>query len=424
MLGVVLDVVAPTVAKGVIIRRPRMVALAERLNLDQRAVRRVQRLRDRHGAGPLLLPIPALPYALILSPGHVRRVLDQTPEPFATASREKRAALSHFEPEGVLISHGPVRADRRRFNDDALESDRPVHELGNTFLAAVHEEVATLLAGLGERGTLHWEQFVAAWFRLVRRVVLGDGARDDHELTDMLAALRSDANWAFLRPKRRGLRQRFLDRLQSHLARAEAGSLAGMIAHIPASAETHPEQQVPQWLFAFDAAAIATFRALALLATHPEKQERARAELGGDERPFLRACVLESPRLWPTTPMLLRQSTRVTAWDGGTMPARTGILIFEPFFHRDDVRLPFADRFTPELWLGDTPPESWPLIPFSAGPAICPGRNLVLLLASAFLAELLDGRQVRLLPPARLSPERPLPATLNHVALRFAFAAV
>lgn len=38
-LGLISTVVLPTVAKGVIIRRPSVVALAEWLDLDQRAVR-------------------------------------------------------------------------------------------------------------------------------------------------------------------------------------------------------------------------------------------------------------------------------------------------------------------------------------------------------------------------------------------------
>jgi hypothetical protein len=54
-LGVLTDVVAPTLAKGALLRRPRVVAAAERMQFDRRAVRRMQRLRDRYGAGPLLL---------------------------------------------------------------------------------------------------------------------------------------------------------------------------------------------------------------------------------------------------------------------------------------------------------------------------------------------------------------------------------
>jgi hypothetical protein len=52
---------------------------------------------------------------------------------------------------------------------------------------------------------------------------------------------------------------------------------------------------------------------------------------------------------------------------------------------------------------------------------MCPGRNLVLLTTSAMLAALIDDRQVRLKPPTRLDPQRPLPGTLNNYALRFEF---
>lgn len=101
-IGVVVDVILPNLAKGVIIRRPKMVALAERLKLDQRAVRRMQWLRDKYKIGPVALRMPIHSYTLILAPAHVGKVLDGTPEPFTSASGEKRAALSHFEPKGVL----------------------------------------------------------------------------------------------------------------------------------------------------------------------------------------------------------------------------------------------------------------------------------------------------------------------------------
>jgi cytochrome P450 len=123
--------------------------------------------------------------------------------------------------------------------------------------------------------------------------------------------------------------------------------------------------------------------------------------------------------LWPTTPMVLRQSTVETEWETGIMPAKTGIMIFAPFFHRDDQRLPYANSLAPELWLRHRTNQDWPLIPFSGGPAMCPGRNLVLLVSSLMLAALLDGRQVRLQPPNRLDARRPLPGTLNNYSLRF-----
>jgi cytochrome P450 len=100
------------------------------------------------------------------------------------------------------------------------------------------------------------------------------------------------------------------------------------------------------------------------------------------------------------------------------MPAETGVMIYAPFFHRDDHELDFANRFEPDLWLQDRGPDQWPLIPFSGGPAICPGRHLVLLLTSNMLATLIRDHEIELLDGDRLVPGD-LPGTLNNFSLRF-----
>jgi cytochrome P450 len=280
-------------------------------------------------------------------------------------------------------------------------------------------------AGRSEDG-LGWDAFAVAWWRLVRRVVLGDAARDDDTITDLLARLRADANWSYLKPPRTGLREEFLRRLQQHLARAEPGSLAALVGSVPATPDTHPAEQVPQWLFAFDAAGMAAFRTLALLAAHPAQRERVREELAGrdpsapQDLPYLRACVLEAVRLWPTTPAILRDSTTATDWEQGTLPAGTGVVIFAPFFHRDPARVRHADAFAPGLWLDGGPPPADALVPFSAGPGECPGRNLVLLVTSTVLATLLaTGREPRQIAGRALHPAQPLPSTLSPFRLSF-----
>ncbi|MBG6217621.1 hypothetical protein IWX75_002079 [Arthrobacter sp. CAN_A6] len=115
-------VLLPTLAKGPIIRRPGVVGFAERFRLDDRAVRVVRRLSDKHPEGPLLLRLPRRHQAVILAPGHVDTVLDMSPEPFSPATDEKRAALAHFQPNNVLISKGPVRNIRRALQEQVLES--------------------------------------------------------------------------------------------------------------------------------------------------------------------------------------------------------------------------------------------------------------------------------------------------------------
>lgn len=228
-LAVMGDVFVPNIAKGVIIRRPKVVGAAEKLGLDARAISRLQKLNEKYGSGPLMLSTPeGKPMALILDPDHANRVLNETPEPFATAEWAKRKALEHFEPDMALVSHGPERAERRRFNEEVLQSECPVHGLGARFVQVVEQEANELLTQVGgQDGKLDWDMFEASWNRVVRRVVLGDTARDDHALTEMLEKLRSAANWAFLHPGHDRVKDDFLERIRTYLRRGEAGSLAG-----------------------------------------------------------------------------------------------------------------------------------------------------------------------------------------------------
>ncbi|TYB42491.1 cytochrome P450 [Actinomadura chibensis] len=414
-------VLVPAVARGVLARRPRVVALAEALRADRRAGRLLRRLRGRYGPGPLLLALPGRSFALVLSPRDVERLLTGSPEPFALATKEKRAALGHFQPHGVLVSRGAERADRRRFNEEVLGTGEPVHPHAGALVPKIREEAAGLAGAVALAGRLDWADFRMAWWRMARRVVLGDAARDDSEVSDLLTTLRMDANWAFAHPRRRRTRREFFRRLSRYLDDPEPGSLAGLMAGVPASEATEPADQVPQWLFAYESTALAAFRTLALLAAHPEHAERARreAEAGEADMPFLRACVLESLRLWPTTMTILRDSTRPTEWAGRTLPTGTGFLIHTPFLQRDEENLPYADFFEPGVWLDGTAERDRAVVPFSDGPGKCPGRHLALLSASHFLAVPLRDFDLRQDAGLRLSRDRPLPRTLSPFRLGF-----
>jgi cytochrome P450 len=425
-MAITSELILPTLAKGPILRRPRVVGMAERLDLVGRAVRRMQRLHETYGDGPLMMRIPVRNQAVLLAPQHVHRVLAESPEPFSADSSEKHASLSHFQPKAVLISSGEERAERRRFNEDVLDMPRPMHRLAERFRTVIEEEADVMLAQASRKGVLDWAVFSDAWFRVVRRVVLGDAARDDVEFTRIHEQLRAYANLAFLQPKRRRLRARFFGRLRHYLERADEGSLAGVMAKTHATKVTAADHQPPHWLFAADPAGMATFRTLALLAAHPDHHLRARDEVARQDEaphlPFLRQCVLDSLRLWPTTPLILRESSVETTWENGVMPAHTGIIVFAPYFHRDDRHLPEADRFAPELWARPRTSADWPLVPFSEGPVVCPGKNLVLMLTSTMLAELLRHGWYRERPPAKLHATQSMPSTLDNYTLAFDLA--
>ncbi|MEV0674954.1 cytochrome [Actinosynnema sp. NPDC050436] len=364
-------VLLPTLAKGVIVRRPGVMALAERAQVDATAVDTMRSFRTRYGSAPLRLRVTGRSVALLLDPSDVARLLDGSPEPFALATREKRAALRHFQPHGVLISRGAQRERRRRVVEAALRPE------GLDVEEVVRDEVDLLVRHVHSTGELTWDGFAQGWWRLVRRLVLGSGARADERLTDELKKLRGDGNWAYLHPRRRGLREAFERRLRAHLERREPGSLAAT-----ASVDDLVDQ-VPHWLFAFDAAAIVTLRALALGGSGAEG-------------------ILESARLWPTTPVILRESTIATRWGDVWLPEETTFVVFTPYFHRMA-----GDEYRPDLWPAGGPA----LVPFSGGPGVCPGRDLVLVTAGLVL----DALREHVVSPV-LHP--PLPATLNHFALR------
>ncbi|WP_433271918.1 cytochrome P450 [Actinosynnema sp. CS-041913] len=363
-------ILLPTLAKGVIVRRRSATALAEKVQADATAIDTMKSLRERYGPAPLRLRVTGRSVALVLDPADVGRLLAASPQPFALATKEKRAALNHFQPDGVLASRGEERERRRRFNEEALRPEKIDVE------SVVLDEADLLTRHVTSTGELTWDAFAQTWWRAARRIVLGSGARDDEALTDDLKTLRQNANWAYLHPRRNRLRHRFERRLREHLERGERGSLAGVGS---------PDElvgQAPHWLFAFDAAGIVTMRALAMGGSGP-------------------AGVLESARLWPTTPVILRESTAPTKWRCTWLPEGTTFIVFTPYFHRQ-----FGDEYRPELW-----PTSEPaLVPFSGGPGVCPGRDLVLVSGGLMLDTLREHLAVPTLGP-------PLPATLNHFAL-------
>lgn len=411
-LRVLLRVLAPTIAGGVIKRRPSVMRLAGKLDADRGAIAELSRLRARHGDAPVLLPIPGRPVALVLSAADVGEVLAATPDPFTPATREKIGALARFQPHGVLISEGSARSARRELNERALETPQPLHHLADTMRSVVRTETDRLLDGCT---VLDWRRFDETWWRIVRRVVLGETARDDTALTHMLDTLRRAGNWAALAPAHRRLRAEFTARLRGYLHPADPDTLGGSLTAAGAADAT---SQVAHWLFAFDAAGMVTMRTLAMLATHPDAL--ARADVSDPAMPYLRASVLDTVRLWPTTPALLRETEHDTVLHGHVLPAGTQLLVFTPFFHRAP-ELSYADSFEPGIWLDGRAADNPALVPFSAGPAACPGRNVVLFLTAGVLAAVLSEHTVTLESPV-IDPARRLPATVDNFGMRFRVA--
>jgi cytochrome P450 len=135
-----------------------------------------------------------------------------------------------------------------------------------------------------------------------------------------------------------------------------------------------------------------------LLATHPEAQERVRAELDsevGDRTPgaedlerlvYLHAVLSEALRLYPP----IWAFSRMTAepYDvGETTVAPDSILLMSPYVTQRDARW-FEDphSFLPERWLGDWRPDRFAYFPFGGGPRMCIGEGFAWTVGKLVLA--------------------------------------
>jgi cytochrome P450 len=289
------------------------------------------------------------------------------------------------------------------------------------------EEADALLGEVDAAGgELGYDAFHRLFRRITRRVVLGDSARDDDDVSDRLAALMDEANGLPSEPSDR--LEAFLARVGEYVEAAQPGSLVSLFAEAPADEDTRVERQVTHWLFAMqDTLPANAFRALALIASHPAQRARVRQELAahGCDTPagvgamrYLEACLEEAMRLWPTTPLLSRETLRATAWNGAIVPAGTQLLISNLLNHRDPDTHDFADRFAPEAWTEGDAAEDWSFNHFSHGPQGCPGAGLALFLGKGVVARLLRQRAVRLVEPS-LAADRPLPHMLDFFRARF-----
>ena len=406
------QVIVPNVVQGLFRRRRRAVAAAAKLDADGQAASFVRGLARAHGGAPLWVRVAREEMLLVLSEADTRRVLEGSPEPFAPDPDAKRKGMAAFQPDALTISRGELWRNRRAFTEAVLDTGKPEHRLSDRFAAVAREEAAKL------PDEIDWDTINRAFQRIARRLILGDAAADDEELYELLGKQMDAANG--MPDEVTEDHEPFMARVRSYVEAAEPGSLTSLFADAPSDEQTNPPGQVVHWLFALgDTLPANALRALALLATHP--LQRARADEEGER--YLEACLQEAMRLFPTTPLLSRETIEPTEWEGETVPSGTQILISNLYAHRDRGRFDYADRFAPEAWTEGDAGESWAFNHFSHGPQGCPGAGMALAVGTALLAELLGSRDVSLLE-REIDPDEKLPAMLDFFALRIAAPAV
>jgi len=113
---------------------------------------------------------------------------------------------------------------------------------------------------------------------------------------------------------------------------------------------------------------------------------------------------------------LLRETVTEDTLDGATIPAKTQVMIWNSFNHRDQAAYPLANTFSPEAWADGRPSPLFNHL--SSGPQVCAGMDLLRFIGKAVLALLLSsGRYVLAGPP--LEPDRPMPYAYNQFDVQF-----
>lgn len=411
----------PNVLQGLFKKRPVVATVASAAKVDAFGYLLVEGLVKRLGPGPFYIRVAKDEALLLHDPADIEFVLSQSPDPFASDPDAKKKGMSAFQPDALTLSRGDLWRNRRDFAEHVLATGKPLHPLAETFVS-VAEEAA---AGLARRESFAFDDLNAVFQRITRQVVFGEAAADDEALTELLGTLMAAGNSTPGKPAV-GYDD-LVAQIQAYVDAPDADSLVGRFADAPHSGATDVAGQAIHWLFAMgDTLPTNLHRTLALLATHPEQLHEVRVELDAADLTnaadvagldYLGGCILDTMRLWPTTPLFGRVTTRDVVFPGGeVLKANTQVLIDNAFNHRNRGRIAYADRFAPGEWASGNAGASWLFNFFSHGPQGCPGAGLSIFLGQAFLARLLAGRTP--LVGVELDPGKSLPHALDVFGLR------
>jgi len=166
---------------------------------------------------------------------------------------------------------------------------------------------------------------------------------------------------------------------------------------------------------------------LALLAAHPELQERVHAEVAGAGAldtaeavaglRYTGQVIQETMRLYPPVPISISRATRDVRVGGRTVPAGTHADVVSYVIHRDPRWWPDPDRFDPDRFDARAPaPRPGTFLPFLMGPHTCMGMRLALLELPLALAAVVSSYEVTAPRPPRVD----LRLSLHPAGLRLA----
>ena len=164
--------------------------------------------------------------------------------------------------------------------------------------------------------------------------------------------------------------------------------------------------------------ALALTWTLRLLHDHPEIERRVLDEIeevgadfandpdAVDRLVYTKQVLMESMRLFPPAPLIVRRTTRPVPLAGKMVPARCSVHIPIYALHRQERLWSHPAAFDPDRFSPGTSAERerFAYMPFGAGPRVCIGAGLAMTECLVVLASLLPQYRMH---PARAAPPRP-----------------
>lgn len=410
--------VLPHYLQGIFQDRPFWVGVFSRLRKGPMSPGLGERLRDKYDSKGIYVRFLATRCLMLFDQVEVDRVLEKSPTVYADPP-SKRKGMSHFQPEAVTLSRGEQWSQRRKFNEDVLLPGRP-HTLSKTIHSVVREETLGLARSARD---LKWRDFADLFERVALRVLFGRVGNAELGIAAMLTRLMSQANRGFLLRRNR-LFKRYRAALNQALETAGPGSLARLCLETPSSRGVPVGDQVTHWLFAFkDTVAENAVRTLAVIESLPEVRKRSHEELASldlddvaalEQLPYLEACLHETMRMWPTTPLLVREVLVADTLCGVAIDPGAHVLIPNVFNHFDARLLDRPLEWRPERWCEH--PVGELCKHFSAGAQSCPGADLALFVGKGVLGSLMKEAELEVLAPQVPSAAAP-PRSCNPFAI-------
>ena len=351
----------------------------------------------------------------VSDPEAVRRVLLDNAANYARTPISIRL-LRPMLGDGLLISEGAAWRHQRRALSPAF-TPRAVETLVPHILSASEEAVAELeRLGAGGRPV----DLFAALQRLALEIagrtmfsvgMAAHGARlrgflsayaerlGRPHLTDALVPLRFATPLDRARARFRRDWVAFLDTVIADRDEARTGEARDLLDLLRAardpetgrgfSAEELRDQVATMILAGHETTALTLLWACTLLALAPETQERVAAEAGAAEKPFTRAVIDETLRLYPPAFILARRALGPDSLAGVAVGPGDSVTISPWLIHRHRRLWRDPDAFDPGRFLPGAPPvPRFAYLPFGAGPRICIGAAFALTEATLALSRI------------------------------------